>query len=432
LARLDALDPNLSELAESEQEVIEIADELWTIHFRIVIPMMLAMQVFDELHADLFGGSVDDAHVLLVGAVSESIKAGFGLSDLAQDARASGLAQVILDASPDELTASLARADGGSAFLGQLEAYLAAYGWRQDLLDYMTPTWIEDPSFALAAIRSYLQTGRDLRAEHADMARSAEDALRKARERLAAYPEPVRSQFESLLQAARAAMFLQEEHNFYIDQQGTAKLRFYYLRVGRRFVDAGLIDHQGDVMMLTSQELVDAANNSADPSLPATLRQRVATRRRELEVANGLTPPPFLGDTPPSPPPFSNPMMRGNARFWGTPVDQPEDSRELAGMAGSRGRATGVARVARILEDTKSLQPGEILVAVTTLPPWTPLFAVAAAVVTETGGPLSHCAIVAREYGIPAVVGVPGATTRIVTGQVITVDGGTGAVTIHD
>jgi rifampicin phosphotransferase len=79
-----------------------------------------------------------------------------------------------------------------------------------------------------------------------------------------------------------------------------------------------------------------------------------------------------------------------------------------------------------------SLQPGEILVAVTTMPPWTPLFGIAAAVVTETGGPLSHCAIVAREYGIPAVVGAHGATSRIATGQTISVDGGTGVVTLHE
>ena len=84
--------------------------------------------------------------------------------------------------------------------------------------------------------------------------------------------------------------------------------------------------------------------------------------------------------------------------------------------------------MARTLEEAKDVLPGEILVAITTMPAWTPLFGVAAAVVTETGGPLSHCAIVAREYGIPAVVGAHGATQRIQTGQSITVDGSTGIV----
>ena len=88
--------------------------------------------------------------------------------------------------------------------------------------------------------------------------------------------------------------------------------------------------------------------------------------------------------------------------------------------------------MARTLDEAKSLQPGEILVAITTMPAWTPLFGTAAALVTETGGPLSHGAIVAREYGIPAVVGAAGAIGTIHTGQIITVDGSRGIVTIDE
>jgi pyruvate,water dikinase len=87
--------------------------------------------------------------------------------------------------------------------------------------------------------------------------------------------------------------------------------------------------------------------------------------------------------------------------------------------------------VVRSLDEAKALQPGEILVTTTTMPAWTPLFGTAAAVVTETGGALSHCAVVAREYGVPAAVGVSGATRRITAGQIITVDGTSGLVTIE-
>jgi pyruvate,water dikinase len=92
---------------------------------------------------------------------------------------------------------------------------------------------------------------------------------------------------------------------------------------------------------------------------------------------------------------------------------------------------TAPARVALTLADAADLQPGEVLVCPTTAPPWTPLFATAAAVVTDTGGILSHCAVVAREYGIPAVVGTGVATKRIRTGQRVTVDGSAGTVTIE-
>ena len=159
-----------------------------------------------------------------------------------------------------------------------------------------------------------------------------------------------------------------------------------------------------------------------------SLRRLVAERRAEMAVAATLTPPPALGETPaPS-------LAVGDGHEAGILGGSPgsvEDAAGLRGMAGSKGKVTGIARVARTLDEAGSLQPGEILVTITTLPPWAPLFAIAAAVVTETGGPLSHCAIAAREYGIPAVVGAPEATRRIATGQRITIDGSTGIIELH-
>ena len=100
----------------------------------------------------------------------------------------------------------------------------------------------------------------------------------------------------------------------------------------------------------------------------------------------------------------------------------------MRGNSGSPGKAQGHARVIRSLAEAGKLQPGDVLVAETTAPPWTPLFATAAAIVTDTGGILSHCAIVAREYGIPAVVGTGMATATFIDGQLIEVDGDAGLV----
>ena len=109
-----------------------------------------------------------------------------------------------------------------------------------------------------------------------------------------------------------------------------------------------------------------------------------------------------------------------------TMTDQTGDV--LAGIGASSGRVTGVARVLDGPADFARLHPGEVLVASITTPAWTSLFARAAAVVTDIGGPLSHSSIVAREYGIPAVLGTAVATRRVVDGQQITVDGDTGKV----
>jgi pyruvate,water dikinase len=103
----------------------------------------------------------------------------------------------------------------------------------------------------------------------------------------------------------------------------------------------------------------------------------------------------------------------------------------IKGVATSPGKVKGLARVLHSPEDFGQMQPGEVLVASITTPAWTPLFAMASAVVTDVGGPLSHGSIVAREYGIPAVLGTGVATKRIHSGQTITVDGSAGVVTLE-
>ena len=428
LAELVPPDASGPEIMAALDEAHAIMGEAWTIHFRIAMPMLLSMQVFDEFYADLFGGTDADGHALLVGAVSESVKAGFGISDLAILAREAGLESTFLATPPGAIMPALEATEAGRTFMSALRDYLADYGLRQDLFDLSTPTWQEDPSFALAAIRAYLISGRDARAEHAAIATSAETALAAARENLAVYPEAVREQFEALLQFAREGAFLQEEHNFYIDQRITALLRLVALRVGQHLADDGWLESPEDIFLLSLDEVREILRGAPGLAAPA-VQVSVARRRGEMAQAGEMTPPPFVGRPPAGPPPASNPIERGLLRFFGGPPQVSETPGQLRGTPGSRGTITGRARVARTLEEAQALEPGEILVAITTMPPWTPLFGIASGVVTETGGPLSHCAIVAREYGIPAVVGAAGAIRAIQTGQEITVDGSGGLVT---
>ncbi len=430
LRTMDIRNASPLEIAQMLDEADAIHRDLWTIHFRIAIPMLLGMQIFDEFYSDVFGAADADGHALLVGVMSESVKAGMGLYDLSVGARDLGLATVFLESPSDKLVSALGECESGRVFLSRLNAYLDDYGLRQDMFDFATPTWQEDPAFALSSVRNYLQSGRDPRSEYETKARGAEAAANSARETLAAYPEAVRGQFEGLLQIARHASFLQEEHNFYIDQQGLSLLRLFYVAVGKRLVADGVLEDSDDVFLLQADELKSIFRNPHAAQQVDHVRGLVRRRREEMAIAQTLVPPPFIGAPPAGPPPTGNPMERAIGRFFGGPPQQSEASNEIKGNAGSRGTVTGIARVARTLDEATHVLPGEILVAVTTMPAWTPLFGVAAAVVTETGGPLSHCAIVAREYGIPAVVGAHGATRIIATGQRITVDGGRGVVTL--
>jgi pyruvate,water dikinase len=124
-----------------------------------------------------------------------------------------------------------------------------------------------------------------------------------------------------------------------------------------------------------------------------------------------------------------NPLLE---RFFGGEVEEPDDPTLIKGIAGSAGVIRGVARFIATLSEVGRFSPGEILVTYATAPPWTPLFAVAAGIVTDVGGNLSHCAVVAREYGIPAVVGTKVASRRIRDGALITVDGSQGLIRIED
>src|SRR5205823_9814002 len=127
-----------------------------------------------------------------------------------------------------------------------------------------------------------------------------------------------------------------------------------------------------------------------------------------------------------------DPIARAVGRLFGGRPPEAPDATTITGLAGSAGVARGVARVIHSLGEAERLQSGEVLVTETTAPPWTPLFARAAAIITDAGGILSHCAVVAREYGVPAVVGTKLGTSSIRDGQQVEVDGSNGTVRILD
>jgi pyruvate,water dikinase len=328
--------------------------------------------------------------------------------------------------------AALPGAPGGEEFASALHDYLTEFGLRQDLFELTVPTWREDPTVAIHSIQSYLRSGHDARAEHTRALAEAEGAISEARASISTYPEQVRGQFEFMLGASRAANFLHEEHNFYIDQRLTALTRLAFVRLGDRLVADGFFQQADDVFLLRIDQLVEIAGSPVSQLAIVRCRALVEASRDAFERHRRITPPPFVGTPPQGPPPMDNPMARALFRFFGGPPMQAEQPNQLKGNAGSRGSYTGRARIARTLNEAKALQPGEVLVAITTMPAWTPLFGVAGAVVTETGGALCHGAIVAREYGIPAVVGAFMATHILKDGQRVTVDGSSGIVTIHE
>jgi pyruvate,water dikinase len=154
-----------------------------------------------------------------------------------------------------------------------------------------------------------------------------------------------------------------------------------------------------------------------------SMQDRVGQRQAFWQKAKAATPPPML--------PPRKKYLGFKTTIWLAESEANQTGNILKGVPASPGKVTAQARVLHGSDDFTRMRPGNVLVASATTPAWTPLFAMAAAIVTDIGGPLSHGSIVAREYGIPAVMGTGLATRRIRDGQMVTVDGGAGVVTLE-
>jgi pyruvate,water dikinase len=244
-----------------------------------------------------------------------------------------------------------------------------------------------------------------------DTRRAAETA---AFEALATSPRRLRA-FRRLLADAQHLVPIREEQTEELTIAWPV-MRRAVVRIGDALAERRAIAEPDDVFFLTRAEALAALDGAP---LPPTVDVRGRQSLR-MEQAR-LVPPPLVGRV--------NPMIQ---RLWdsfpGLIGARPSDHALVSGVPASPGRATGLVRVIRAPDEFEQLLPGEILVAPLTAPAWTPLFTRAAAVVTDVGSAAAHASIIAREYGIPAVVGCGDATSRLRTGMRVTVDGSTGNV----
>jgi pyruvate,water dikinase len=268
----------------------------------------------------------------------------------------------------------------------------------------------------LAAVAGYLEVDFDAARDRAGRAR--ETAIADAMARLPSDGD--RERLTGILSAARDYVDIIEDRARW-QLILSAQQRRPALALGRKLAAAGRLRAADDVFLLHLSELDGMATGSTLIPLPELERRELAWRRWAT-----LTPPRTLGQ--PLPAGMAQVPMMGKMFGMGGPP--PGEGAVLRGHPGSAGTAEGIARVLLDLDDADRLGDGEILVCPFTAPPWTPLFGVAAAVVTDAGGVLSHAAIAAREFAIPAVVGVQAATTRITDGARIRVDGAAGTVEI--
>jgi rifampicin phosphotransferase len=296
----------------------------------------------------------------------------------------------------------------------ELAEFLAQHGHRAVAeIDVGVPRWSDDPTHVLGALANFLRLDNPDHAPDAQFAqgaRAAQAAVTRVVSRVRRRSWLRAAVVRIALGRMRELVGMRETHKDYLVRV-LAHVRAQVAEVGAGLADGGLLAKPDDVFFLDFEQ-IRAALTGVD------LRTVVAARREdyERELRRRQIPRIMLSDG-------SLPEMLA------TP-DQAPAKGQLAGTAASAGTVTATARV--VFDPIGArLEPGEILVAPSTDPGWTPLFLTASGLVMEMGGANSHGAVVAREYGIPAVVGVPDATLHITTGQQITVHGATGIIELQ-
>ena len=404
-----------AEVAEAWRHAWAGADRAWQIHFTVIRG---AYQVMDDL-ADVYesivpGAAPGESGRLIQGSRHELYETEVGVERLAAVALEHPAIAAALRSgvrSPDEL----AIVPGGDAFTAELQSFLAAHGHvGQSVDDLLLASWGEDPPLLLAEVAKRLDHPTErAEARRARLAREADELAGATRVRLTGQPEQL-ARFEALLDLARRIGPITETHNYWIDRAAQAHLRRFVRRVGARLVREGTLAATDDVFYLTRAEVPNLLVQPED-------RRAIIEERRAAHQRQRLQPPPrYVGKAPAE---SAGPVDR----FDGARLPSTEAG-ILNGTGASAGVVKGPARVVLTSAEFGRIQPGDVIVCPSSNPSWVPVFTIAGGLVTNTGGVLSHAAVVAREFGLPAVVGVRGATTTIADGQLVEIDGTTGTV----
>jgi pyruvate,water dikinase len=314
-----------------------------------------------------------------------------------------------------------------------LEQYNREFGCRTIRYELADPTLAEMPELLVSLLKAQLRRGYDPASGAGSLAKRRSELAERARAALATRAAADRERFERTLKRAEQAYPLREEHGFYDTSMPLALQRYGALETGRRLAGRKQIRERDDVFLLEFEEACGALEDGA-PRLDLVER-----RRSERAWALAHPGPQHYGQPPKRQPSFAAlpPAARyiHEAVFWFSQrifAAGAADGRGVAsvsGIAASAGKYTGVARIVREESQFTRIQAGDVLVCPITSPVWSVLFPSLGALVTDVGGLLSHSAIIAREYGIPAVVATGNATSVLRDGQIVTVDGTAGRVT---
>jgi rifampicin phosphotransferase len=384
-----------AELAPIWDDAWKRLGEVWVIHMLVVWAAFAMGDELAEAYEQLMGGSTAEALKLTQSRAPSVQQLERDLHTLAK-LRASGDQPAFANA----LATFLASTHGNLGNAGE---------------DVRQPVWRDDPNRLLADLdRRIAAPGEDPDARHTRLIAEGDAVEARVRETLRDRPADL-ARFDEVLATARDAAPLTEEHNYHIDRQMQAIMRRLVLAFGARLVADARLDAVEDIWYFHVKELSAALRDDRP------LRELAKARANEYAGWRRLRHPKTLGAPPGPLHVISSRTDLGYRR-------QQDDAGVLRGAGASAGVRRGRVCIVRGVADFPKLKAGEVLVCRSSNVSWIPLFTIAAAVVTEVGGALSHAAVVAREFGVPAVVGCGVAFEVLRDGQLVEVDGDQGTV----
>jgi pyruvate,water dikinase len=430
-------------LLHAYDRLLEGADRIFQYHFEFLSLGYGAYFVFYEHCREAFPEISDQTIAKMVSGFDVLVlRPDDELRQLARRALELGVAEGVKRADrEEELHRALEGSDAGDQWLADFEQAKDPWFYFScgtGVFHHHHRSWIDDTTLPIQTIGSYidrLEAGEDI--SRPSEATFAERELVTAEHR-ALVPEGLRDTFEEALALARTVFPFVENHHFYIDHRYFTIFWNKVREFGALLARHGYLADGEDVFYLRHDEVRSAleelrlgwSSGAGAPRGPRRWPSIVERRSAIYEAMSAWAPPPALGRTPDE---ITHAMT---VMLWGVTEERvqewlsPDGAEALTGCPASSGVAEGPARVLLRVDQLGELEDGEILVAPVTSPSWTPVFHRIAAAVLDTGGIMCHAAIVAREYGLPAVVGTGTATKRIKTGDRLRVDASNGIVTI--
>ncbi|RBY83814.1 PEP-utilizing protein mobile subunit [Geodermatophilus sp. TF02-6] len=432
-------------LRENFHRCIDLYSKMWHHHTEFLMLGYGAYVVFFGFCKQAFPEIGDQTVARMVAGMDVTMyRPDDELKELAALAVELDLADLFVEGNePAKVLGALGeRGDAGARWLAALEE--AKDPWFHvsvgDGFYHHHLSWADDLTVPFAALPRYVEqigNGEDLTRPTERLARERERIAAEYRALLASDDE--QAAFDQMLGLCRQVFPYIESHKFYCEHWFTTRFFQKIRAFGQLLADRGVLADAEDVFHLRHLEVEDALADvqlawaAGGTELGARHWRPVVERRKQiLDALSRWSPPPALGPVPET---MNDPAVQ---MLWGVTDETIQtwlageelDEKTVRGYAASPGVVEGVARVLMNVNEIGQIREGEVLVCPVTAPSWGPVFGKIAAAVSDIGGTMSHAAIVAREYGMPAVVGTGQATTKITTGDRVRVDGDRGVVTI--